>query len=139
MRRRTVYNRVEPDAMSKEKLAASDAELAILRLLWEDELLTAREIREVLYPNGTSSDHGTVQKLLQRLEHKKLISRDSSSFVHLFRAKVTRSEMAGQQLETLAEKLTEGSLVPFIIHAVSSRKLTPKERKEIRKLLDGHN
>ncbi len=125
------------DIMAKKKQAASDAELAILRLLWKDESLTAREVREVLYPNGTSSDHGTVQKLLQRLESKKLISRDSSSFVHVFRAKVTRSEMAGQQLESLAEKLTEGSLVPFIIHAVGNKKLTRQERKEIRKLLDG--
>jgi BlaI family penicillinase repressor len=125
--------------MPKKKQAASDAELAILRLLWKDESLTAREIREVLYPIGTSSDHGTVQKLLQRLESKKLISRDSSSFVHVFRAKVTRSEMAGQQLETLAEKLTEGSLVPFIMHAVGSKKLTSQERKEIRQLLDGRN
>lgn len=124
--------------MSKKKLSASDAELAVMRLLWENESLTARDIREVLYPGGTSSDHGTVQKLLQRLETKKLISRDNTSFVHVFRAKVSRSEMAGQQLETLAEKLTEGSLVPFIMHAVGSRKLTAQERKEIRRLLDGH-
>jgi BlaI family transcriptional regulator, penicillinase repressor len=123
--------------MPKKKQAASDAELAILRLLWNNESLTAREIREVLYPAGTPSDHGTVQKLLQRLEGKKLITRDSSSFVHVFRAKVSRCEMAGQQLETLAEKLTEGSLVPFIMHAVGSRKLTLQERKEIRQLLDG--
>ena len=138
MRRRNVYYQVESNTMPRKPQAASDAELAILRLLWEDESLTAREIREVLYPGGTASDHGTVQKLLQRLEKKRLISRDSRSYVHIFRAKVTRSAMAGQQLETLADKLTEGSLVPFIMHAVSSRKLTPKERKEIRKLLDGH-
>ncbi len=122
--------------MPRKKHTASDAELAVLRLLWKEESLTAREIREVLYPSGTSSDHGTVQKLLQRLEQKGLISRDNSSFVHVFRAKVSQSEMAGQQLETLAEKLTEGSLVPFIMHAVGSRKLTPQERKEIRQLLD---
>jgi BlaI family penicillinase repressor len=123
--------------MPPNKPSASDAELAVLRLLWEHESLTAREIREVLYPNGTSSDHGTVQKLLQRLETKGMITRDSSAFVHVFRAKVTRSEMAGQQLETLAEKLTDGSLAPFIMHALGSRKLSPHDRKEIRRLLDG--
>jgi predicted transcriptional regulator len=122
--------------MSKKKLSATDAELAVLRLLWESESLTAREIREVLYPGGTSSDHGTVQKLLQRLEKKQLVIRDSTAFVHVFRAKVSRGEMAGQQLESLAEKLTDGSLVPFIMHAVGSRSLTAQERKEIRRLLD---
>jgi len=69
---------------------------------------------------------------------KKRITRDSSSYTHVFRTNVSRSALAGQQLETLAEKLTEGFLVPFIMHAVSSRKLTPKERKEIRPLRDGH-
>lgn len=123
--------------MAKKKSSASDAELAVLRLLWEHESLTARQIREVLYPAGTPSDHGTVQKLLQRLEQKRLITRDSSSFVHVFRAAVSRSEMAGEQLETLAEKLTEGSLVPFIMHAVGSRKLTPQERQEVLRLLEG--
>jgi BlaI family transcriptional regulator, penicillinase repressor len=122
--------------MGKKKAVASEAELAILKLLWDRDSLTAREIREVLYPGGTPSDQGTVQKLLQRLEAKKLIHRDSSAFVHVFSAKVSRSEMAGQQLESLAEKLTEGSLVPFIAHAVGSRRLSPQERKEIRRLLD---
>lgn len=123
--------------MPRKPQPASDAELAILKLLWDAESLTAKEIREKLYPEGTASDHGTVQKLLQRLESKGLVARDRRSFAHLFRAKVSRSTLAGQQLETLAQKLTEGSLVPLIMHAVGSTKLTPQERKEIRQLLDG--
>ena len=115
---------------------ASDAELAILKLLWENERLSARDIREQLYPEGTPSDHATVQKLLQRLEQKKLIARDRRSFAHQFRAIVTREELAGEQLEALASKLTDGSMVPFILHAVNAKALTVEERVEIRRLLD---
>ena len=115
---------------------ATDAELAILKLLWESESLTAREIRERLYPGGTPSDHATVQKLLQRLEQKKLVTRDRRSFAHSFRATASREALAGEQLEALASKLTDGSLVPFILHAVSSKPLTSQEREEIRRLLD---
>ena len=115
---------------------ATDAELAILKLLWEDgESLTARAICDRLYPSGTASDQATVQKLLQRLEKKRLIARDRSSFAHEFRATVTRESLAGNQLEALAEKLTDGSLVPFILHAVSSKQLSDEERNEIRRLL----
>jgi predicted transcriptional regulator len=110
--------------------------LAILKRLWENEPLSAREIREQLYPRGTPSDHATVQKLLQRLEQKKLVVRDRRSFAHLFRSAVTREELAGEQLEALASKLTDGSMVPFILHAVSSKPLTREERDEIRRLLD---
>lgn len=116
---------------------ATDAELAILKLLWEREPLTAREIRVQLYPEGSPSDQATIQKLIQRLEQKKLVARDRRSFAHSFRATITREELAGNQLEALAEKLTEGSLVPFLMHAVSAKKLTADERSEIRRLLDG--
>ena len=115
----------------------TDAELAILKLLWDRQPLTAREIREALYPGQSPSSHGTVQTLLARLERKKLIRRDRTEFAHRFSATVSQASLAGQQLEALAEKLTDGSLVPFILHAVGSRKLSTKERQEIQKLLDG--
>lgn len=122
--------------MPADRPQATDAELAILKLLWEGEPLTARAIRERLYPSGTPSDHATVQKLLQRLERKKFVARDRRDFAHSFAATVTREELAGNQLEALAEKLTDGSLVPFILHAVSAKPLSPDERDEIRQLLD---
>ena len=122
--------------MARKPQHASDAELAILKLLWDAESLTARDIREQLYPGGTPSDHGTVQKLLQRLEKKGLVSRDRRSFAHVFRAKVSRGGLVGRQLEAMADRLTDGSMVPFIIHAVESKKLTPEEREEIRQLLE---
>src|SRR5262245_34195614 len=122
--------------MAADRPTATDAELAILKLLWESEPLSAREIREQLYPQGTPSDHATVQKLLQRLEQKKMVSRDRRSFAHSFRATVTREELAGEQLEALASKLTDGSLVPFILHAVGAKSLSAEERNEIRRILD---
>jgi len=117
----------------------SPAELAVLKLLWDAESLSARAIRERLYPEGTPSDNATVQKLLQRLEAKNLIERDRSEFAHTFTARVSRSEIVGEELEALAEKLTDGSLVPLIMHAVDARKLTAAERRDLRALLDGRS
>lgn len=115
-----------------------DAELAVMQLLWDHEQLTARQVREQLYPDETASNHGTVQKLLQRLEQKNFVARNRSQFVHLFRAVVTRTQYAGAQLESLADKLTDGSLVPFLMHLMEARKISAKERREIQKLLDQH-
>ena len=112
------------------------AELAVMQLLWERGQLTARQIREQLYPENTPSNHGTVQKLLQRLEQKSFVDRDRSQFVHLFRATVERHAYAGEQLESLAEKLTDGSLVPFLTHLLDARKISADERREIRELLE---
>jgi BlaI family transcriptional regulator, penicillinase repressor len=123
--------------MAGARPQATDAELAVLKVLWDNgEPIAARAICEQLYPSGTPSDQATVQKLLQRLEQKRLVARDRSSFAHLFRATVTREELAGNHLAALAEKLTDGSLVPFILHAVESKQLSAEERREIRRLLD---
>src|SRR4051794_2638596 len=122
--------------MSSARPQATDAELAVLKLLWDGQPLTARAICEQLYPSGTPSDQATVQKLLQRLEQKRLVVRDRKTFAHRFRASVTREALAGNQLQALAEKLTDGSLVPFIIHAVESKQLSAAERDEIRRLLN---
>jgi predicted transcriptional regulator len=114
----------------------TDAELAILRLLWDAGTLSARVIREELYPAGTPSDHATVQKLLARLEEKGFVRRDRSSFAHAFTARVSRERLAGAELESLAEKLSDGSLVPFITHLAKRTKLSEDERRELRALLD---
>lgn len=116
----------------------ADAELAVMQLLWDHEQMTAREIRERLYPDDATSYHGTVQKLLERLEAKGYVARDRSQFVHLFRSKISRREYAGRQLESLADKLTHGSLVPFLTHLMEARKISAKQRREIRDLLDRH-
>lgn len=122
--------------MGDQMRPLADAELAVMQLLWDREQMTARGIREQLYPDESTSNHGTVQKLLQRLEEKGYVVRDRSQFVHLFRVKILQAEYAGLQLESLAEKLTDGSLVPFITHLMDARKISAKERQELRDLLE---
>ena len=117
----------------------ANAELAVMNLLWENaDPLTARQIREQLYPDETKAQHGTVQRLLQRLEQKGFIERDKRIAVHFFSAKVTRESYAGGQLESLADKLTAGSVAPLITHLVEQKKISRKEIDKIRSILDAH-
>jgi len=115
----------------------ANAELAIMNLLWERPRATARELREELYPNATRAQHGTIQKLLQRLEDKGYVTRDRSLQVHLFAAALTRQAYAGGQLESLADKLTGGSLAPLITHLLEEKKISKGEIARLRELLDG--
>jgi len=115
----------------------ANAELAVMDLLWQNDRLTARQIREQLYPDATKAQHGTVQKLLQRLEEKGYVERDRSVFVHLFSAAISRQTYAGQQLESLADKLTAGSFAPLITHLVETKKISRDEIDRIRAILDG--
>lgn len=114
----------------------ANAELAIMDLLWRQDRLTARQIRERLYPDETRSQHGTVQRLLQRLEEKGYVERDRSQGVHFFSAAVSRQDYAGSQLESLAARLTGGSFAPLITHLVEAKKLSREELARIRAILD---
>ena len=116
--------------------ALANAELGVMNLLWQDDRLTARQIREQLYPDATKAQHGTVQRLLQRLEDKGYVQRDRSLSVHLFSAAISRQTYAGQQLESLAARLTAGSFAPLITHLVEEKKISPDEITRIRAILD---
>ena len=116
----------------------ANAELSVMNLLWQNDHLTARQIREQLYPDTTKAQHGTVQRLLQRLEDKGYVMRDRSLSVHLFSTAISRQTYAGRQLESLANKLTAGSFAPLITHLVETRKISHDEINRIRAILDGH-
>jgi predicted transcriptional regulator len=121
--------------MAKQNPHITDAELDVLKTLWDHSGLTIREITVWLYGEPTTSHIGTVQKLVSRLEGKQLIQRDRSEFAHTFSAKVSQADVAGMQLDELARKVTGGSLLPFISHLVQARRLSRREKAEIRKLL----
>ena len=113
-----------------------DAELAVLQKLWEHGPATIRQLTDALYPDGTGVHYATVQKLLERLEAKACVARDRSSWAHVFRPVIGRDEFIGRRLEAVAERLCGGSITPLLTNLVRSKKLTPQERREIRKLME---
>lgn len=121
--------------MGIESLA--NAELAVMELLWKADRLTARQIRDELYPGASRAANGTVQRLLQRLEIKGFVERDRELPVHLFTALISREVYAGSQLKSLAEQLTGGSLAPAITHLIDANQLSRDEIKRLRRILDG--
>jgi BlaI family transcriptional regulator, penicillinase repressor len=121
--------------LAKRVARVTDAEFAILDVLWSAGEQKARAITERLYPRGEPADVATVQKLLQRLEEKGYVRRDRSERTHRFTPTIPRTRFAGQQLSQLAEKLSGGSLTPLLVHLVESRRLTRRELDELRELL----
>jgi predicted transcriptional regulator len=114
----------------------SNAELRVLQSLWDRGPSTIRQLTERLYPAVTAANYATVQKLLERLEEDRCVSRDRSATPHVFGAAVSRDDYIGGRLRAMAEKLCGGSLTPLLTHLVNTESLSKKERAELRKLLD---
>jgi predicted transcriptional regulator len=122
--------------MARTPQDVTDAELAVLQVLWDQGPATIRQITDKLYPEGRTAQYATVQKLLERLEDKGCVRRDRGPAVHLFAAAIDRGELIGRRLQTMAEKLCGGSLTPLLTHLVQSQKLSAAERQELRNLID---
>jgi predicted transcriptional regulator len=121
--------------MARNPQDITDAELSVLQALWDRGSATIRQLSEAIYPEGGPVQYATVQKLLERLEAKDFVRRDRSAAVHVFTPAVNRDELIGRRLRSLAEQLCGGSLTPLLTHLVKTRRLTAKEREELRALI----
>jgi predicted transcriptional regulator len=122
--------------MARTPRDVTDAELAVLQVLWDRGGATIRQLTDLLYPGGGTAQYATVQKLLERLEDKGCVRRDRGLAAHRFAAALGRDELIGRRLQDVAAKLCGGSLTPLLTHLVRARRLTARERRELRDLID---
>jgi predicted transcriptional regulator len=122
--------------MAHVRKDVTDAELAVLEVLWDRGKATIREMADVLYPRGGTAHYATVQKLLERLEAKGCVRRRREVPAHVFAATVDRDTLVSRQLRSVAEKLCGGSMSSLVTHLVRTKGLSAEERKALRALLN---
>jgi BlaI family transcriptional regulator, penicillinase repressor len=125
--------------VTKKPVRVTDAELAVLKVLWARGPLAAKAITEAVYPDGAQSEFAAVHSFLQRLERKGLVQRDRTAFVHVFSPKATQADILGHELKTLVERLGRDSIAPLIMQLIDQKRLSRKEAAEIRKLLERYS
>jgi predicted transcriptional regulator len=111
----------------------TDAELAILQVLWSLEAATVKEVQEAF---GPSTGYTTILKSLQIMTEKGLVVRDETQRAHIYRAAQSKEETQGQLLTGLMQKAFNGSAAKLVIRALNSKKASSGELDEIRKLID---
>ncbi len=122
--------------MARAAQEITDAELAVLQLLWELSQATVRQLADRLYPGGGASQYATVQKFLERLEIKGFVHRTAGSAANVFSPAIAREEVIGRRVRSVAEKLCGGSLASLVTHLVRTQRLTSEERRSLRALID---
>lgn len=113
----------------------TEAELAILRVLWDRGPSTVREVtRALAAERGTG--YTTALKLLQIMAEKGLVRRNESARSHVYEPAVPADVTRKHLLEDLLDKAFGGSAQRLVLQALSSQRATPEELAEIRRLLD---
>ena len=113
----------------------TDAELAILRVLWERGPSTVRQVFEVL-AEERELGYTTVLKMLQIMNEKGLVQRDITDRVHTFSTTQTQAQTQRTMLDDLLDKAFGGSSTSLVMQALASRQASREELAEIRILLD---
>jgi predicted transcriptional regulator len=113
----------------------TNAELEILRLLWRGGPQTVRDVFDDVR-RRRDVGYTTVLKTLQVMAEKGLVTRDESERSHVYRAAVGEANVKKRLVADLVDLAFEGSAVGLAMQALSSKRASPAELKEIRRLLD---
>ena len=113
----------------------TDAELAILRVLWQRGPSTVRDVWEQLNPKQHTG-YTTVLKTMPIMSEKGLLARDETDRSHVYRAARSEAQTQRQVVGHLLERLFSGSAPKLVMQALAAKKATPAELAEIRKLLN---
>jgi predicted transcriptional regulator len=114
----------------------TEAELEVLRALWDLDMATIRALTDRIYPLGGASEYGTVQKLLERLEDKGHVAHRSEARQNVYAARLGREDLVARRLRDTADSLCDGSMTPLLTHLVNAGRLSAAELGELRRLVD---
>jgi len=110
-------------------------ELAILGVLWEKGAATVREVHEALHED-TETGYTTTLKLMQIMVEKGLLVREDDGRRHIYRPALSEERTQKQLVQDLLDRVFAGSAEKLVMRALSARKVSPKELKRIREMLD---
>jgi BlaI family penicillinase repressor len=113
----------------------TEAELELLRIVWEKEPATVRDIYDAVNRERISG-YTTVLKMLQIMTAKGLVVRDETSRAHLYRAAISEDAMQSKILRDISARLFSGSAAQLALHALAMEPASPSELDEIRALID---
>ena len=122
--------------MAKKKvLKPTDAELAILRVLWDLGSCTVREVQAEL-EKRRKTGYTTVLKFLQIMTEKSLVKRDEARRAHVYEAAYTEEQTQKQLVGDLLERAFAGSATKLVMQALDAKRASPAELSQIRMIIE---
>ncbi|OWK27620.1 BlaI/MecI/CopY family transcriptional regulator [Sphingomonas dokdonensis] len=112
----------------------SDAEHAVMEVLWDDSPLTAQDVAERVDPDRGWSTN-TVKTLLGRLLAKNAITHEADGRRYLYRPAVERGDYVTGESRRLMDRLFGGKLTPLVAHLAERDELSAQDIAEIESLL----
>lgn len=113
----------------------TEAELAILAVLWDGGPQSVRDVHHVLLQSKPTG-YTTVLKLMQIMTEKGLVERDESVRPQIYRARYSQTHTQRQLVRDLMHRAFGGSVKALVLQALAGKKSTPEELEVMERLLE---
>ena len=120
--------------MARTRPRPTDAELAILGVLWTQGPSTVRQVHQAL-ADARETGYTTTLKLMQIMAEKGLVARDESTRTHVYSASASRDATQRQLISDLVDRAFGGSAAQLVLQALSAHPASSEELTEIQRLI----
>lgn len=115
-----------------------DLEAAIMRLMWQKQEATVREITSSLKQQGRDLAYTTVMTVMGRLVVKELLTRELAGKTHIYRTAVTEDDftrlVAARRVQALVDEFGDLAIAHFLL---AVNELTPERQEELERIARG--
>ena len=115
----------------------TEAELAILGVLWTRGPSTVRQVNDALTATRETG-YTTTLKLMQIMTDKGLVTRDETDRTHVYTARWTQNETQRELVSDLMQRAFGGSASALVLQALQSGDTSPQDLAEIQRLIDDY-
>jgi BlaI family penicillinase repressor len=113
----------------------TDRELEALKVLWERGESTVRDLADALNQRGAELAYTTVLSLLQVMEQKGLVSHRRDGKAYIYTPLIERAATLGDLAAGFLDRVFDGAVDEYVVHALESRTLKPAELDELEAMI----
>jgi predicted transcriptional regulator len=119
--------------MRTRKPTLTDQELEIMKIVWDLEHCTVRDVYETLLERRKIA-YTTVMTMMKILEKKGFLKKTQDDRAYVYRPSQPKQSVIRGMVREFVNRVFNGSAEPLLVHLVEEKGLTPDELAEIARL-----
>jgi predicted transcriptional regulator len=119
--------------MKRKSSVLTEQELEIMKIVWEHDSVTVREVYEALLKRRKVA-YTTVMTMMKILEQKKYLKRNQADRAHVYRPTQPRGQVIGAMVRDFVNRVFNGSAEPLLVHLVEEHNISRQDLEEIAQL-----
>jgi BlaI family transcriptional regulator, penicillinase repressor len=121
--------------MRRPNATLTDQELEIMKIVWELETATVRDVYAALLARRKVA-YTTVMTMMNILEQKKHLEKTMADRAYVYRPTQPRQQVVRAMVREFVNRVFNGAAEPLLVHLAEDRKLSRKELEQLKKLLE---